>query len=322
MSSPFGPMRVIINPRAGRGAVERGWPDAKAVLDHAGIDYRVTVTDQAGHATRAARDALASGEKFVVAVGGDGTVNEVINGLMGSDGVADPDAVLGVVAAGSGCDFVKTFGLSQDPATAAKNLLGGGLWGQIDVARVRFTAADGSQQTRWFGNIAEAGLGADVVAAAAKMPKWLGGTVYKLAAVKEIARHEPFAARVTMHGRKARGLPVDAPLGDVEWEGEMTLLVVANCQFFGGGMKVAPRAIPGDGMLDVQIATGSKSDAMKVMQKIAKGQHIPNKGILEFLATSVTLEGPKPILIEADGEVLGTTPATFDVVPAALKMKV
>jgi len=320
--SPFGPMRIVINPRAGRGAVERGWPAAKAVLDEGGVEYRVTITEEAGHASRAAREAIEAGERFVVAVGGDGTVHEVVNGMMGDDGPLVPDAVLGVVAAGSGCDFVKTFGLSQDPTTAAKHLLGGGLWGEIDVARVRYTGEGGAQRARWFANIAEAGLGADVVAAAARLPKWLGGKVYKIAAVKEIARHDPFAARVTMHGRKARGLPVGSPLGSVEWEGELSLLVVANCQFFGGGMKVAPRAIPSDGMLDVQIAMGSKSDAMKVMQKIAKGEHIPNKNIGEYLATSLTLDGPKPILIEADGEVLGTTPATFDLVPAALKLKI
>lgn len=322
MTSPFGPMRVIVNPRAGRGAVERGWPAAKSVLDEAGLDYRVTITEAPGHGALAAREALERGERFVVAVGGDGTVHEVVNGLMGEDGPRNPDAVLGVVAAGSGCDFVKTFGLSQDPATAARHLLGGGLWGRIDVARVRYRTQDAGTATRWFANIAEAGLGADVVAAAARMPKWLGGKVYKLAAVKEIARHEPFKASVTMHGRKARGMKVDAPLGEISWEGELSLVVVANCQFFGGGMRVAPRAIPGDGMLDVQIATGSKGDAMKVMQKIAKGEHIPNKNIAEFLATSIALDGPQPILIEADGEVLGTTPATFDVVEGALNLKI
>ena len=322
MISPLGPMRIIVNPRAGRGAVERGWPAVKAVLDEAGLDYRVTVTDAAGHGTRAAREAIEAGERFVVAVGGDGTVHEVVNGLMGADGPLDPEAVLGVVAAGSGCDFVKTFGLSQDPAIAAKHLLGGTLWGRIDVARVRYLTAGGERATRWFANIAEAGLGADVVAAAARMPKWLGGKVYKLAAVKEIARHEPFKATIAMHGRKGRGMAVDAPLGEITWDGELSLVVVANGQFFGGGMRVAPRAIPSDGMLDVQIASGSKAEAMKTMQKIAKGAHVPNKNIAEYLATSITLDGPAPILIEADGEVLGTTPATFDVVPAALQMKI
>lgn len=312
-------MRVVINPRAGRGATDRGWPAARAVLDDAGVEYRVTVTEEPGHAMRATREALDAGERFVVAVGGDGTVHEVVNGLMGDDGPLDADAVLGVVAAGSGCDFVKTFGLPQDPADAARHLLGDTTWGKIDVGRVRYN--DGAT-ARWFANIAEAGLGADVVAAAARLPRWLGGRVYKVAAVKEIARHRPYQARVTLHGRKARGARVDAPLGDVEWEGPLSLLVVANCQFFGGGMKVAPRAIPGDGLLDAQIATGSRGEAMGVMQKISKGAHVPNKNILEYLATSITLDGPAPILIEADGEVLGRTPATFDVAEAALTLKV
>lgn len=314
-------MHIVINPRAGRGAVKRGWPAVKAVLDHAGVEYTTTITEHAGHGTEATRAAITRGDRYIVAVGGDGTVHEVVNGMMGNDGPVDKEALLGVVAAGSGCDFVKTFGLPQEPEAAARHLLGENIWGRIDVARVHYIGPDGLPASRWFANIAEAGLGADVVAAAARMPRWLGSSVYKLAALKEIARHSPFVAGIDAHGRKARGSRIDTPLGPITFHGEMSLLVVANCQFYGGGMKVAPRAIPSDGMLDVQIATGSKVDAMKVMQKIAKGEHVPNVKILEYLATAASLDAPG-IKIEADGEVLGTSPARFDLSVDALRMKV
>ncbi|MGH2830566.1 MAG: diacylglycerol/lipid kinase family protein [Actinomycetota bacterium] len=322
MSHPFGPMRVIVNPRAGRGAVQRGWPSVRDVLDEAAVDYAVSFTERPGHGAELARAAMEAGERYVVAVGGDGTVHEVVNGLMEGEGSLDSDTVLGVVAAGSGCDFVKTFGLPQDAAASARHLLGDALWGAIDVGRVSTTAPAGSRSTRWFANIAEAGLGAEVVAAAARLPRFLGGAVYKIAAVKEIARHEPAEATIRMRGRKARGVAVDTPLGDLEWSGPLTLLVVANCQFYGGGMKVAPRAIPADGMLDVQISSGSKGDALKVMQKISRGEHLPNPNIKEFLAERIEVEAPAPILVEADGEVLERTPAVFDVVPAALRLKI
>jgi diacylglycerol kinase (ATP) len=323
VASPFGRAHIIVNPRAGRGAVERGWPAVRGVLDAGGVDYDVTITDRPGHGTEAARKAVEDGCTFAVAVGGDGTVHEVINGLMGEEGPLNPATVLGVVAAGSGCDFVKTFGLPQDPADAANHLLGDGLWGKIDVGRIRCTGRDGAPHTRWFANIAEAGIGAEVVDAASRMPKFLGGSVYRIAALKTIAKFKPKAATIRIHGRTTRGKHgEDETLADLTRDGTFSMLVVANGQFFGGGMRVAPRAVPGDGLFDVQVAHGPRGESVKAMQKMFKGEHIPSPHIAEYLASAVTVEGEHPILIEADGEVVGTTPATFDVVADAIPMKV
>lgn len=313
-----------MNPRAGRGAVERGWPAVRTVLDDGGVAYDVTVTDRPGHGTEAARTAVEGGCTFVVAVGGDGTVHEVVNGLMAEEGPRNPATVLGVVAAGSGCDFVKTFGLPQDPADAAQHLLGDSLWGKIDVGRIRCTGPDGKPLTRWFANIAEAGIGAEVVDAASRMPKFLGPRVYKLAALKTIATFKPKQAAITIYGRTTRGKHgEDETLSDITAsDGTFSMLVVANGQFFGGGMRVAPRAAPGDGLFDVQISHGPRGESVKAMQKMFKGEHIPNPYIKEFLASTVMVGGADPILIEADGEVVGTTPATFDIVADAIPMKV
>ena len=323
VASPFGHAHVIVNPRAGRGAVERGWPAVRGVLDDGGVTYDVTITDRPGHGTDAARAAVDNGCTFVVAVGGDGTVHEVVNGLMDDDGPRNPATVLGVVAAGSGCDFVKTFGLPQDPADAARHLLGDALWGKIDVGRIRCTGRDGSPHTRWFANIAEAGIGAEVVDAASRMPKFLGARVYKLAAVKTIAGFKPKNGRVTIHGRTTRGKHgEDETLSDLVREGTYSMVVVANGQFFGGGMRVAPRAVPGDGLFDIQISHGPRGEAVKAMQKMFKGEHIPSPHILEYLGSTVTVDADKPTLIEADGEVVGTTPATFEIVADAIPMKI
>lgn len=318
--SPFGPMRVIVNPRAGRGAVERGWPAARAVLDEAGVVYEVTVTEGPGHGTEAAREAVRAGTRFVVAVGGDGTVHEVVNGLMSAP--PTPESILGVVGAGSGCDFVKTFGLPADPAEAARHLLGDSLWGRIDVLRLSYLDPSGAPAVRWCANISEVGLGAEVVAIAARMPKWLGASVYRIAAVRGIIRHRSRPMRIAMHGRKARGARTDAPLGDLVVEATASMIVVAGGQFFGGGMRVAPRANPGDGLADVLVFTGPKGQAARTMPKMFKGDHVPHPGIAEYLATRVELDADSPVLLEADGEVIGTTPVTFEVVPGALALKV
>lgn len=303
--------------------MERGWPAVQRVLDDGGVDYDVTITERPGHGTEAARRAVDDGCAFVVAVGGDGTVHEVVNGLMDDEGPRNPATVLGVVAAGSGCDFVKTFGLPQDPADAARHLLGDTLWGKIDVGRIRCTGRDGAPHTRWFANIAEAGIGADVVDAASRMPKFLGGQVYRLAALKTIAKFKPPSAPIAIHGRTTRGKHgEDETLTDLDRDGTFSMVVVANGQFFGGGMRVAPRAVPGDGLFDVQISHGPRGEAVKAMQKMFKGEHIPSPHIQEYLASTVTVGGENPILIEADGEVVGTTPATFEIVADAIPMKV
>lgn len=320
MPSPYGPMHVIVNPRAGRNAVKRSWPQVRAVLEEAEIDHTVTITDGPGRASEAARHAIADGRRYVVVVGGDGTIHEVVNGLMGPEGPLDPETVLGLVPAGSGSDFARTFGIADDPVNAARALTVEGLWGKLDLGRVWFRAADGSEDVRWFCNVAEAGIGARVVSTAARMPRFLGGLAYRLAAFGAIARYEPQAAEISMTGVRARGRLGE--VAQIHHEGAVTMVVVANCQFFGGGLRVAPRAIPSDAMLDVLIGQGTKSEAIRALRKMPSGGHVPDKTILEYLASDLKLDGPEPLSLEADGEYLGTTPARFEVVPAQISLKI
>lgn len=299
------------------------WPRIAAQLADEGLEVSATFTERPGHAVEAARAAVESGATFVVAVGGDGTVHEVVNGMMGPEKPLDPGAVLGVIPGGSGCDFVRTFGLPQDPLEAAKHLSGDRIWGRLDIARVRYTTLDGARAHRWFANVGEAGLGAAVVDRASRMPRWLGGAVYRLAALREILGLRPAHARLSMHGRKARGSRVDAPLAAMVHETACDLLIVANCQFFGGGMKVAPRAIPEDGMLDVLVASDlDRRGAVSLMQKMFRGAHVPNPKVAEFLADHLDVTTDRPLVLEVDGEVLGTTPASFEVVTGAIPLKI
>src|SRR5947207_1365303 len=202
MASPYGPMRMIVNPKAGRGAIGRALPRIIAAVEAEELEYQIVQTDEAGHAEQLARDAVTAGCTFVVAVGGDGTVHEVVNGMMGPDGPLAPDVVLGVVPSGSGSDFVKTFGLPPVPEDAARNLAGKNVWGALDIARMRYRRSDGTEGSRWFVNIAEAGIGAHVVVSAAKMPRRLGGRAYRLAALRAIIAYKPQPAYLEFNGRK------------------------------------------------------------------------------------------------------------------------
>ena len=305
-ASPFGPMVVIANPRAGRGQVGKHLPQVEAVLTEAQISYRIVRTTHPGHATEAAREALARGERYLVAAGGDGTVHEVVNGMITDGQPAAADAVLGVIAAGSGCDFVRSFGLPGDAVAAARRLAGDQVR-PVDVGRVTFTAGP-AQVTRYFPNIAEAGLGGAVVARAARLPAVLGRARYLAGFWLTLPGFSPATVRLDADGQA------------YQWRAHN--VVVANCRFYGGGMQISPKSEPDDGALDVLVMAGPKSDAFTTLPKVYRGTHLPHRNIAELRASRVRLDADPPFGIEADGELLGTTPATFEIIPAPLRLKV
>lgn len=312
MTSPFGPLVVIANPGAGRGKVDAALPQVERVLRDAGLGYRIVRTDCPGHATQAARDALLGGERYLVAVGGDGTVHEVVNGMFTGGRPIAADAVLGVVAAGSGCDFVRSFGLPGDAGQAAKHLAGDRVR-RIDVGQITVTSG-AEQVTRYFANIAEAGLGGAVVTRAAGLKgvmglgRFLGGARYAC------------GFWLTLPGFRPATVRLDADGQAFEWQAYN--VVVANCRFYGGGMQISPKSEPDDGVLDVLVMTGPKSDSFTTLPKVYRGAHLPHRNIAELRASRVHVETDQPFPVEADGEILGTTPATFGIIPDVIRLKV
>jgi len=304
MSSVFGPMVLICNTRSGRSG--KALPEITAELDRRGLEYEVRETTHAGHATEIAREVVTGGGRFVVAVGGDGTVHEVVNGLLSDDKPIEPEVVMGVVAAGTGCDFIKTFGLPASATDAVRHLDGDASFA-IDIGKITYQQ-DGVETTRYFANIAEVGIGAAVVARAARLPRWLGPTVYLVAFWMTMRKHKPARVKVD--------------LVDRVYDGRMNNLVVANCQFFGGGMKIAPKAAPTDALLDIQIEHARKRDAIAMMPKVFKGEHLPHPDIEEAKRVRCSITSDVALPIEADGELLGLTPATFEVLPEVVRLKV
>ncbi|HVL81655.1 MAG TPA: diacylglycerol kinase family protein [Actinomycetota bacterium] len=294
---------VISNPKAGRGS---DGARLAAALRHAGLDAEVAVTEGPAHGVDLARSARDRGEPLVVAAGGDGTVHEVVNGLLAPGGPSDPP-ILGVLPLGSGCDYVKTFGIPHDLAKACAVIADPRPAVAVDAAEVTYTTPEGSR-TRYLANIAEVGIGPEVVDRAARLPRALGPALYLVAFWLVLPRYERRRATVR--------------IGAAAFDGRLTNLVVANARVFGGGMRVAPAADPADGLLDVQVHTASKPDYVRNIGKVFKGTHLPHPRIAEFRGPVVEVTCDPPALIEADGEVLGTTPATFRVLPGALRLKV
>jgi YegS/Rv2252/BmrU family lipid kinase len=306
VTSPFGPLVIIANPNAGRGKAGAALDEIDRVLRDAALDHRIVETTHPGHATQAARDALRGGERYLVAVGGDGTVHEVVNGMLAGGEPVAADAVLGVVAAGSGSDFVRSFGIPGDTVQAARHLAGDAVR-QIDVGHVTYATGEG-QASRYFPNIAEVGLGGSVVARAARLPALLGPARYLAGFWLTLPGFRPATVRLEADGQA------------YEWRAHN--VVVANCQFYGGGMRISPKSEPDDGVLDVLVMVGPKSDAFTTIPKVYKGTHLPHRDIVELRASRVRVEADAPLAIEADGETLGTTPATFEIIRKAIQLKV
>ena len=295
---------LVVNPRAGRGRVARELPRLLEVIQAAGLSAAVHETSHPGHATELARSAALGGARTVVAVGGDGTVNEVVNGLIDGDAPVS-DTALGVVAAGSGADFARTLDL---PAHVDHELVGiAGRSRRVDVGRIDCVSpADGSPVTRYFVNAAEAGMGAATVDRAAGLPRWLGRARYVVAFWPTLARFDPLTMTVTT--------PTDSRTVEAH------NVVVANGRYFGGGMHISPHSDPSDGVLDIQVNIGPKRQAFTLVPKIFRGTHLPDDLILQMSGASLSIDTTAPIPIEADGEMVGITPATFTLLPGALEL--
>ena len=304
MSSPFGTIAVIADPRAG---VLDELPALERALDARGLEHRTHVANGAGPAALAT-EALDDGIRFLVAVGDDVTVQDVVNGMFRDGRPIREEPVLGVVAAGSGCDLVRSFGLPGDTESAAAHLMGENTYG-LDLMKVSVTAPDGGRRTRFAHNLAQVGMGAQQVACAAKAPAWLGGS----------RRFYGFWCGYLK--TKAARLTVDHDTRT--WQGTAWNVVVANAQFTDGGLRLSPRSFPGDGVLDALVFTGPRSDAYTQLPRLFRhGDHVPDPHIKELKARirfEIASERPMPVL--ADGVAIGTTPVTFQIVPRPILFK-
>ncbi|MBY5161650.1 diacylglycerol/lipid kinase family protein [Salsipaludibacter albus] len=304
---------VVANPAAGR-PVGRGRPTpvetTATTLRQAGRVVDVAITRGPGEATRLAREAIDRGVRHVVAVGGDGTLHEVLNGLVDPEsGQAHAEGIrLGLVSAGSGSDFARTFGLDRAPTVTARHLLHDTTMA-IDVGRVRLVGPDGTPGVRAFANVVSVGWPAAVVRRSVALPRSLGALRYVVAGV---------AAAPAM-----RTAPVVLDLDHTRRDDPVCSVVVANGQFFGGGLKVAPRALPDDGRLNVQSWETRPVDVLRELPRVRMGEHFDHPGVREWQTTTVTIrpEGD-PLPVEADGEFLGTTPATVDLLPGLLHLTI
>ena len=244
------------------------------------------------------------GARLLVVVGGDGSVNEVANGIAGRE-----DAEIAVIPRGTGWDFVRTYKIPHKLDGAIDVALNGRTR-TIDLGRASYRAWDGSDAEMYFANVASAGMSGAIAQRANETTKALGGKVsYLWATVAVFSRWQNSELRLTVDGETR-----SAPMHDV---------VVANGRTFGGGMIICPEAEPDDGLFDVlTIGDLTKRDLLTTLPKTFWGKHLPHPKAELLRGAVVTVDADVPLPVELDGEQPGTTPARFEIVPRALRLRV
>ena len=292
---------VVVNPAAGGDRGRRGWPRVRDALTRAGLDFDWVATGAPGDGVRLAREGVRSGHRLVVAVGGDGTVNEVVNGVTGEEAV--PLATVGAVLTGRGRDGGRNFGVPTRTRDAVAALVSGrDATFDLGVA----TWADGRR--RYFLGAAGAGFDASVATRAASLAA-RGTLPYLFAVLATLRASRPMAATISIDG-----VPV--------WRTPLTAAIVANARYFGGGMKIAPHADPADGVLDlVVLGALTRLEMLRWLPTIYSGRHLTNPRVVTRRASTVVIEAPAPLPTELDGEVGGNTPVTITAARGALRLR-
>ncbi len=307
--APTTTLHVIVNPAAGGGRAGRRWPTYAAEIARHGYDVKPSFTTGPGDATTSARQLAVEGARTIVCVGGDGTANEIINGLIDADQPVNPDTRLALIPCGTGKDLGRTLGTRDirsmlqavaDDSTAL-----------IDVGKASFQdEVTGETMCRYFANVADAGIGADTAAQINRSSKALGGFVsYLTGAVRSIVSFAPWDVEVDVDGTLLH-------------RGRAGMIVFANARYFAGGMNVAPNASLCDGLLDIFVLedVGKRRLLTSLLPRVYRGRHVGQPGVIHLKGAHATVRCAAGMRVELDGEQLGLTPLTIGVVPRSFRV--
>ncbi|NOT48202.1 MAG: diacylglycerol kinase family lipid kinase [Acidobacteria bacterium] len=307
---------VIVNPKSAGGSTRDNWSAiASDLRTHFG-PFQVAFTKAAGDGARLAKDAAQAGRKFIIACGGDGTINEVANGIIESGA----DTEFGVLPSGTGGDFRRSLGIPNSPREAARAIRNGKSK-LIDVGRITFQSHADETVSRYFLNVSSFGLAASIIerVKSNKALDWLplggvrGRASFALSTLQEVVGLDPVTVRVKIDDGEERLL-------------QTVNFCVANARYFGGGMMIAPDAKLDDGCFDlVNIGDIRTAKILLNAFSLYNGTHVELKEVKSTLAKRISVSPSDPqsqIHLETDGELPGKLPAVYEVVPNALRVRV
>ena len=297
-------IRFIVNPTAGANKTRKRWPILESHARKVLSEFDVVFTEYRGHAIELAKKAALEGIDTLVAVGGDGTINEVVNGIYQSG----RDVRLGIIDCGTGADFVRTVDVGKTYIESIDNLKNGKTQ-QFDIIEAQFTSMRGKEKSRVFVNASDIGLGGDTVINVDGSPKVLGGRLAFLYGVlRSIVRLKIYPVRLKLDGNE---------IGEFE----IISTIVANGKYFAGGMFVAPMANPQDGKFEViLIKKTTRRKFIRSLPLVYKGTHIYIDEVEHFSGSTLEVTSGEKAMIEMDGELVGYLPVKFKVLPKALKI--
>lgn len=290
---------VVVNPTAGGGRTARAWRRLREVVA-ATLPAELVETRAPGDGERLAREAAMAGAPLVVAVGGDGTLNEIVNGVR----LAGRPTTVGAVLTGRGCDAGRNFGIPRDPI-AAVSALADGRDAAFDLGRAEW----GDGRRRWFTIAAGAGFDA-AVARRARSVRARGTLPYLATVIASIHLHRPAPAALEWDGVPGPAAPI-------------TAVVAANGRWFGGGMQIAPNADPADGLFDVVVLGDlGRLELLRWLPTIYPGTHLRHPRVTVRRARRLGVTAPVALPTHVDGEPMGVTPVTLTLEPGALRLRV
>lgn len=307
---------LIVNPNSGGGKTGREWPDLQRRIEARIGAVEVAFTKRSGHGIELAEEAANAGRKTIVAVGGDGSMNEIVNGVLRSkkEGVE-----IGLIAQGTGGDFRKTLDLAHD-LDAYLDALASGRTRKIDAGRVRYHEVNGEEKERFFLNIVSAGMGGLVDRYVATASRALGGSfAYFGASFRALLQAKRGALRITVT-REGK---------TTTHRTETYVVAVCNGKYFGSGMKAAPMAEPDDAVLElITFGPQNKLAFAATSSAVYEGNHLRHPDALHVRGEHFRIEleneadARARFLIDLDGEPLGGLPMEVDVLPSALTFRV
>lgn len=304
MSKTFA--RIIVNPVAGAGKTGRVWPRMREFFEGHGLRFEHDITEAPGHAIELAKTAVTRGHELVISVGGDGTINEVANGIY--EAGASGDAALGIVSTGTGSDYIRTIGLSRHYEEACERLLKP-IKIAVDLGVVEYQN-NGDMKKRTFVNFAGIGFDAEIVRRTTQQFKSLGSMLsYLMGTLSTVIAY--------------RNRDVSLKIDGEEVKKRVCTVIMNNGKYGGGGMFTAPEADLSDGLLDVMVIGDiSRPDLLYSLPRIYKGTHLTHRKVAMKRARDIEISSELPMYIQADGELLGELPARFSVLPSALNIAV
>ena len=303
--------QVIVNPESDKGQTRKRWGHIREGLKHFIREFKFEFTDRPLHAIELTRAAIKDGIELVIGVGGDGTMNEIANGFYEDRKIINPEATLGIVPSGTGCDLMRSLKIPLK-LKDAMSVITQAPSNAMDVGKVKFRTAGGGFDERFFLNVADFGVGGEVVHKVNQRRLERKASSYIRCLVTTMMQYKSKRVRIRVDER-------DLPTG------EYLIGAVANGRIFGKGMKIAPNARLDDGLFDFVYVKSMKFIEFCLNGwKLMNGTHLGHRKICLIQSRKIEAipeDDKENVLLELDGEQLGTLPATFEIVPRGLLIK-